>query len=96
MIEISSSLKRVIIVCSGRSIKLFQLQRSIYMRNSQMLSNHPYPYQHVTPEELQALIRRAHAERAEAVADFFHALFRRKPQATRAEPQPSLSAAACR
>ena len=61
-----------------------------------MLTNHPYPYQHVTPEEVQALIRRARAERAQSVRDFVLALFRRKPAANNATNEPSLTTAACR
>jgi hypothetical protein len=61
-----------------------------------MTTNHPYPYQHVTPEEIQALIRRAHAERAEVVRRFVLALFRRKPAAGDATREPSLNATACR
>ena len=60
-----------------------------------MITNHPYPYQHVTPEEIQALMRRAHAERAEAIRHFVLALFRRKPAASIARNEPSLNAAAC-
>ena len=61
-----------------------------------MLPNHPYPYEHVTPEELQALIQIAHAERAEAVRSFFHALFRRKPVAGKATDADGLALSACR
>ena len=61
-----------------------------------MTTNHPYPYQHVTPEEIQALIRRAHAERAQAVRELFRALFRRKPAADNATNAPSLALSACR
>ena len=58
-----------------------------------MTSNYPYPYQHVTPEEIRALIRRAHAERAQAIGNFFLALFRRKPAPGNAANEPSLTAA---
>jgi hypothetical protein len=61
-----------------------------------MLSNHPYPYVQPTSEEIDALMRRAHAERARAVRDLFVALFRRKPPAEKAEQEPALTAAACR
>ncbi len=61
-----------------------------------MLTNHPYPYEQVTPDDVDALIRRAHVERAQAVRDFILPLFRRKPAADAANPEPSLSAAACR
>jgi hypothetical protein len=61
-----------------------------------MITNHPYPYQHVTPEEIQTLIRRAHAERAQVVRDLVLALFRRKPAAGDATNEPPLNAAACR
>jgi hypothetical protein len=59
-----------------------------------MASNHPYPYRHVTPEEIQALIRRAHVERALAARELLRALFRRKPAADNATNVPSLDAAA--
>jgi hypothetical protein len=39
----------------------------------------------LTPEELQALIRRAHAERAQVLRQMLAALFRR-PEAAKAEP----------
>ena len=62
-----------------------------------MITEHPYPYQHVTPDEIQALIRRAHVERAQAARDLFRALFRRKPAPDNAKDAPSLTAAAaCR
>ena len=62
-----------------------------------MITNHPYPYQHVTPEEIQALIQRAHAERALAVRALFRTLFRRKPGAENAPSEdPHDAAAACR
>jgi hypothetical protein len=54
-----------------------------------------YPYQHVSPEELQQLIRRAHAERAQVIRDFFFALFRRKSAAAKTANQPSLSVGVC-
>jgi hypothetical protein len=58
-----------------------------------MLTNHPYPFQQPTPDEVRALIQRAHAERSQAVRDLFLALFRRKPAADKAVGVPSLSAA---
>ena len=60
-----------------------------------MLTNHPYPYQPLSPEEMQALIRRAHAERAKAIRDAFQALFRRKPVARKASDDAALAAAGC-
>lgn len=61
-----------------------------------MLTNHPYPYVQPTREEIDALMRRAHAERAKAVRDLFVALFRRKPAAVETEQEPVLAASACR
>jgi hypothetical protein len=61
-----------------------------------MLTNHPYPYEQVTTDDVDAFIRRARAERSQAVRDFILPLFRRKPAADTAKPEPSLSAAACR
>jgi hypothetical protein len=60
-----------------------------------MSPSYPYPYQHLTPDEVRALIRRAHAERAEAIRGFVLALFRRKPAGGSAA-EPSLDAAAYR
>jgi len=60
-----------------------------------MLTNHPYPDQYPTPDEVRALIRRAHAERAQAFRDLILAPFRRKP-ATESAAEPSLDAAAWR
>jgi|SoiMetStandDraft_2_1073263.scaffolds.fasta_scaffold891187_1 hypothetical protein len=61
-----------------------------------MSTHHPYPYRHVTPEELQELVRRAHAERAEVIRSFFFALFRREPAAEKTVNEPSLGVGACR
>jgi hypothetical protein len=61
-----------------------------------MLTNHPYPYREVTQDEIDALMRRARVERAKAAHGLLRALFGRKPSADKAEPAPSLSAAACR
>jgi hypothetical protein len=36
------------------------------------------PYTHPTPEEMQALVRRAHAERAQVLHSLLAALFRRR------------------
>ena len=66
------------------------------MRNSQILTNHPYPRRQVTQDEIDALMRRARVERAKAVRGLFRALFSRKPAADKAEAAPSLSVAACR
>jgi len=57
--------------------------------------NHPYPYHGLTREDMEKLVQRAHQERAEAVRDLIAALIRRKPQAAKAGPQPSLSATQC-
>jgi hypothetical protein len=46
----------------------------ITLRNTQMNTIDRKPYGGITPEELQAAIARAHAERAVAVREMFHAL----------------------
>lgn len=59
-----------------------------------MITNRPYPYQPLSPEEMQALIRRAHAERAQAMKSFLLWPFRHNPTARkRADPVPA--AVAC-
>ena len=65
------------------------------MRNSQMLTTHPSPLALMTPDEMHALVQKAHAERAAALRDFILALFRQKPKTARAEHEQPLQAAAC-
>jgi hypothetical protein len=60
-----------------------------------MLIQEPYPLTQLTPDEMAALIRRAHAERSAAFREFVLGLFRRKPPAERGAPIPSLNTAAC-
>jgi hypothetical protein len=60
-----------------------------------MLIQEPHPLTHLTPDEMTALIRRAHAERSAAFRDFVLGLLRRKPAAEQTEPPPSLNTAAC-
>jgi hypothetical protein len=45
------------------------------------------PYTPPTPEEFQALVRKAHAERAEAVRELLTAVFRRRREAEVADGQ---------
>jgi len=61
-----------------------------------MSTNNPYPYLDVTQDQVDALIRRARMERAQVVRDLILPLFRRKPAAGQAKPEPSLAAATCR
>jgi hypothetical protein len=60
-----------------------------------MLIQEPYPLAQLTPDEMGALIRRAHAERSAALRDFVLGLFRRKPTSERREPTAALNTAAC-
>jgi hypothetical protein len=52
------------------------------------------PYRGLTPEELHAVVRRAHAERAQALRAFFSGLF--VPRKKAAEHPDAEAAAACR
>ena len=54
------------------------------MRNTQMQTIFGTPYTPPTPEELQALVRQAHAERAQVLRNAFAAVFGR-----RSEPEPN-------
>jgi hypothetical protein len=51
-------------------------------------------YQPPGPEDMQAIIRRAHLERSRAIADFFAALFARRtaPANEARQQQPELGA----
>ena len=60
-----------------------------------MIIDQPYPFAHATPDQIQALIRKAHAERSQAVRDLFLALFHRKPATRKAEANRTLAAASC-
>jgi hypothetical protein len=55
---------------------------------------HQNPYRGLTPEELHVVIRRAHAERAQALRAFFAGLF--APRKKAAEHPDAEAAAACR
>jgi len=50
------------------------------MRNTQMQTILGTPYTHPTPEEMQALVRQAHAERAQALRSALAALFGRRSE----------------
>ena len=60
-----------------------------------MIIDHPYPFAHATPDQIQAIIRKAHAERSQAIRDLFLALFHRKPAARKAEDDRILAATSC-